>query len=627
MAKTRRAQHLEQKPQPLPASGPPFLASSQIVSILLIVGATLLAYFPAWNGKAIWDDDAHLTRPELRSLSGLGRIWFEPGATQQYYPLVHTVFWFEHHLFGDATLPCHLVNISLHILGAFLLWRILLELKVPGAALAAALFALHPVQVESVAWISELKNTLSGVFFFGALLFYLRFHESGRRLPYFLALLLFVLGLLCKTVIAPLPAVLLVIFWWQHGKLSPRRDLLPLIPFFVLGIGAGLFTAWVEHRFIGAQGQTFNLGWIERCLIAGRAFWFYLFKLFWPADLIFIYPRWNVSRFLVWQYLFPLAACLLPGALFALRKRWRGPLAAMLIFAGLLFPALGFINVYPFIFSFVADHFQYLASSAPIALSAAGASLLLMRFRQSYQWLATAFASLLLVLLTCLSWRQAHLYSDPVTLYSSTLARNPSAWMAHNNIAALLIDDNRLDEAAEHAQAALAIRPNYPEAYVNLGNISLKRERLDEAVAFYERALEIEPRLPKIHSNFGNALRLKGDFRRAIQEYEKAIALDPRSISAHNNLAWILAACPDAKFRDGTKAVALASRADNLAQGDNAIVLHTLAAAHAQAGDFPAAVATAQRALSLATAHGDTVLEGASRREIELYRSGSIYRE
>ena len=173
----------------------------------------------------------------------------------------------------------------------------------------------------------------------------------------------------------------------------------------------------------------------------------------------------------------------------------------------------------------------------------------------------------------------------------------------------------------------MAIRPNYPEAYVNLGNIALKRERPDEAVAFYESALQIEPRLPKIHTNFGNALRLKGDFRRAIQEYERAIALDPQSVSAHNNLAWILATCADANLRDGAKAVALASRADKLAHGQNAIVLHTLAAAYAQAGDFPAAVATAQSALSLATARRDTVLEAASRREIELYQAGSTYRE
>ena len=348
---------------------------------LALFVVTALSYGPAWQGQLIWDDDAHLTKPELRSLGGLVRIWTEPGATQQYYPLVHSLFWLEHRLWGDATLPYHLVNIVLHFLGALLFGKVLQQLKVPGAWLGAALFALHPLQVESVAWISELKNTLSGVFFFSALLFYLRFDEAPRRIYYLVALSLFVLGLFCKTTIAPLPAVLLVIFWWQRGKLSFKRDVVPLIPFFVLGIGAGLFTAWVEHRFIGARGEAFHLSLVERILIAGHAFWFYFSKLVWPANLIFIYPRWQISASVWWQCLLPIAALLLFGLLFALRKRSRAPLAAFLIFAGLLFPALGFINVYPFVYSFVADHFQYLASSAIFSLLAAALTLLFNRLK------------------------------------------------------------------------------------------------------------------------------------------------------------------------------------------------------------------------------------------------------
>ncbi len=627
MAKTRRAEPHKQKPQPLSTSSARFLAPSSLIPLLLIVGAILLAYFPAWNGKPLWDDDGHLTKPTLRSLGGLSRIWFEPGATQQYYPLVHSVFWLEHHLWGDWLLPYHLCNILLHAGAAVLFWRVLVRLRVPGALFAAAIFALHPLQVESVAWLSELKNTLSAVCFFAALLFYLRFDRSRRRGTYCLALVLFLFALLSKTVTAPLPAVVLVLLWWQRGKLSLRRDFVPLLPFFLIGLCAGFFTAWVEHRFIGAQGAAFHFSFIERMLIAAHAFFFYLFKLLWPAQLIFIYPRWTIDASNPALYIFPLGGLALLGVALYLTKRARAPLAALFIFGGLLFPALGFINVYPFIYSFVADHFQYLACTAPIALFAAGSSLFFLRFKQPYPWLAPTLASLLLALLASLSFRQANLYADPVVLYSSTLQHNPDAWMAHNNLAALLIDDNRLDEAAEQARAALAIRPNYPEAYVNLGNISLKRERADEAVAFYESAIQIEPRLPKIHTNFGNALRLKGDFRRAIQEYEHAIALDPRSVSANNNLAWVLATCTDVTLRDGAKAVTLARRADNLAQGQNAIVLHTLAAAYAQAGDFPAAVATARRALSLSTARPDTSLQAALHREIELYQSGSTFQE
>ena len=237
---------------------------------------TILAYQPAWNGKPIWDDDGHITKPELRSLDGLGRIWIKPGATQQYYPLAHSVFWVEHKLWGDSPLGYHLINILLHIVSAFLLLKILRRLEVPGASLATVIFALHPVQVESVAWISELKNTLSGTLYLGSALAYLEFDRESKKAFYAAALGLFVLGLMAKTVIATLPAALLLVFWWKRGSLSWKRDVLPLVPFFIAGIGFGLFTVWLEQKFIGAEGSEFKLSFIERLLIAGRAFWFYL---------------------------------------------------------------------------------------------------------------------------------------------------------------------------------------------------------------------------------------------------------------------------------------------------------------------------------------------------------------
>ena len=309
------------------------------------------------------------------------RIWFELGATQQYYPLLHSAFWVEHNLWGDATLGYHLVNILLHAAAAVMVALVLRRLSVPGAYLAAAVFALHPVHVESVAWITELKNTLSIVFYLGAVLSYLAFDRTRKTRWWLGALGLFVLGLMSKTTAATLPAALLVIFWWQRGRLSWQRDVRPLAPFFVLGLLAGLLTAWVERKLIGAEGAAFDLTIVERCLLAGRAIWFYLGKLFWPTELIFIYPRWQVSQAVWWQYLFPAAALLLLAGLWALRRRCRGPLAGLLFFVGTLLPALGFCNVYPFLYSFVADHFQYLASLGPITLAAAGVALLFARWR------------------------------------------------------------------------------------------------------------------------------------------------------------------------------------------------------------------------------------------------------
>jgi hypothetical protein len=250
----------------------------------------------------LWDDDRHITSAELQSVHGLTRIWLDLGATQQYYPVTHSAFWFEHRLWGDATLPYHLVNIGLHVLSAFLLLLLLRRIGIPGAEFAAALFALHPLQVQSVAWISELKNTLSGVSFLLSALIYLGFDSNRRAQEYAASLAVFVGALLAKSVTAVLPGVLLVIFWWRRGRLEWRRDVAPTLPFFALGGTAGFFTAWVERTYIGAEGAEFRLNPIERVLIAGRAFWFYLGKLLWPADLSFEYPRWSIDRSPPWRY-------------------------------------------------------------------------------------------------------------------------------------------------------------------------------------------------------------------------------------------------------------------------------------------------------------------------------------
>ena len=237
------------------------------VAALLL--ATLAAYYPAWQGGMVWDDESHVTAVALRPVEGLGRIWFELGATAQYYPLVHSAFWVEHRLWGDATLGYHLVNILLHVISSCLLWVILRRLDVPGSALAAVAFALHPVHVESVAWITELKNTLSGVFFLASALAYLRFDRERAGRAYAAAAALFGLALLSKSVTATLPGVLLVALWWKRGRLDGRRDVVPLLPFVAVGAAAGLFTAWVERTYMGARGADFHLTIVERASSPG----------------------------------------------------------------------------------------------------------------------------------------------------------------------------------------------------------------------------------------------------------------------------------------------------------------------------------------------------------------------
>jgi tetratricopeptide (TPR) repeat protein len=508
---------------------------------LLLVAAVFFAYQPVWHAGFIWDDDGHVTKPELRSLDGLARIWTQLGATQQYYPLVHSVFWVEHKVWGDSTLGYHLANILLHALSALLLARILRQLKIPGAWLAAAIFALHPVQVESVAWISELKNTLSGVCYLGAALAYLGFDRNRNGGNYALALGLFVLGLLSKTVIATLPAALLVVFWWQRGKLSWKQDVRWLVPFFIAGIGAGLLTAWVERKFIGAEGSEFNFSHIERCLIAGRAIWFYLGKLFWPEDLVFIYPRWKVSQAAMWQYLYPGAALLLLGGLWWVRRRWRWPLAGLLFFAGTLFPALGFFNVYPFIYSLVADHFQYLAGIGPIALVAACISTRFNSFSKWRSFLGLALCGTLLAVLCVLTRQQSRMYADPETLWHDTLAKNPDAWMAHNNLGHDLLQKGQLNEAIIQFQKVLEIKPEYAAAHNNLGLVYFRKGQVDEAMEHYQKALKIRPQYVEAHDNFGTALLQKGRVDEAVEQYQKALEIQSNYVLAHYNLGVALA--------------------------------------------------------------------------------------
>jgi protein O-mannosyl-transferase len=503
-----------------------------LLGVLLV--ATLAAYQPAWHGGLLWDDAGHITRTDLQSVDGLRRIWVEVGATQQYYPLVHSTFWLLHRLWGDSTLGYHLVSIVLHACSAFLLALILRRLGVAWPWLAAMVFALHPVHVESVAWIAELKNTQSGVLFLASALAYLHFDQSRNARIYALATGLFVLALLSKTVTATLPALLLVVFWWQRGSLGLRRDVAPLAPWLAVGAGFGALTAWTERALVGARGPEFHFTIVERGLVAGRAVWFYLGKLVWPVDLAFIYPKWEMSGQTWWQYLYPAGVVALVAVLWFWRRRTRAPLAAMLWFCGSLVPALGFVNVYPFRYSFVADHFQYLASIGIITLFTGAVAALVGRLRRPARWMP-ATAVVILVPLAALTWRQSHDYTDAETLYRATIARSPSSFMALNNLAVLELPTS-VEQAKAHLEAALKYNPDYAEAHNNLGLALQVLGRLDEAAAEHAAALRLEPGFADAHDNLGAVWQKMGRLQDAAAQYAEAIRLRPGRAEAHGNL-------------------------------------------------------------------------------------------
>ncbi|MCP4107711.1 MAG: tetratricopeptide repeat protein [Desulfobacteraceae bacterium] len=517
--------------------------------IFVIIFMTFICYTPAIQGGFIWDDDDYVTNNTvLRTPDGLSRIFLEPESIPQYYPLVHAGFWAEYQLWGLWPMGYHIVNILLHSLGAIMLYQVLRQLDIPGAWWASAIFALHPVHVESVAWITERKNVLSGLFYMISVLFLLRYFRLGSQDKaagsqwqwYVSGLVLFICALLSKTVTCSLPAAIMLVLWWKRGSIH-WKEMAALVPFFLLGIGSGLYTAWLEHHHVGAQGTDWNLSFIERCLIAGRALWFYAGKLAWPADLIFVYPRWNIDSGKVWQYIWPAGILPVVPLLWVFRSRiGRGPLAAVLFFSGTLFPALGFIDVYPFIYSYVADHFQYLASVGLITLGTATLVRIISKLRLSRQRIAFLAGILALMLYGLQTWDQCHAYKDLETLWTHTLKKNPDASLAHNNLGSIRLDQKRFDEAVFHFSEALRIKPDYTDAWYNSGIALSEQEKMQEAVKHFSEALRLRPVCPDTHLNIGVALYKLGKKQEAAVHFSRALQINPNYAEAHYNLGVVL---------------------------------------------------------------------------------------
>ncbi len=526
-----------------PGTKIPFGTSDWLLALLL-TAATFLAYFPVWHGLPIWDDGAYITRAQFGSLQGLRRMWLEPGTTEHYYPLLDTVFWVQSKLWGGSMLGYHLVTIGCHVACALLVLLILRRLQVKGAWLAAAIFALHPVHVESVAWISELKNTMSGVFYLGATLAYLEFDETEKPSWFAFTAVLFLFALLCKTTVVVWPLGMLVIVWWKHGRLSWKRNVLPLLPLLVFAALDGYVTISVDRRMISGTITQLQFPFRQRLLIAGHACWFYIGKLLWPVDLCPIYPRWELSHATAVDYLYPVGMLLLLTGLWLLRHRTRAPLAATLFFVVTLSPVLGLISFSYFQFSFVADHFQYLASLGIITLMAAGGVHLQETCRSFSRpvWMGLWVA--VLVALAGLTWRHSWVYADVESLARATLARDPDSWAGHDFLGMVLTSQGKTSEAIDHFNKTLQGNPRYALGHYNLGCALELVGKPTEAMHQYEQALQLQPTLVRAHYNLGCVLALQGEFGGAIEQYEDALRLKPDSIDApefHNNLGIALA--------------------------------------------------------------------------------------
>lgn len=502
---------------------------------LLLLTATALAYVPAYRGDFLWDDDRHISRNGLlKTGRGLQRIWTDIGATPQYYPLTHTTFWLEWQVWEDNVVGYHVVNITLHALAALLVVVLLKRLTIPGAWLAGFVFALHPLHVESVAWMSERKNTLSIVFWLSAILVYAQYARLTDRAPqrwhWWTAFGLYLAAVLSKTITCSMPGVMLVLIWWKRGRIA-WRDVRPLIAFFAIAAIAALVTGRMERQVVGAEGADWSLTFAERTFVAARALWWYAAKVIWPAGLAFSYERWTIDLRSPVQWAFVVAAGGFVLLLWLARKRiGRAPLAAALIFGGTLFPALGYFNLFPHRYSFVADHFQYHSNVAAIALLCGVLTLAATRVSV---WARYAWCTALIGLLGVLSFAQARIYQDQETLWRHTIARTPTSWLAHHNLAIYLSltrsDPATLEECLHLLQRTRQLRPNHERVEWSLAELLRKMGREDEAQAHYAAAIEQyrqmireNPSVPNNYARLGSLYESIGRHDDALEVYLSA---------------------------------------------------------------------------------------------------------
>jgi tetratricopeptide (TPR) repeat protein len=516
-----------------------------------LLAVTFFVYAPALHGDFLWDDDSHIqANPSLRSLDGLRHIWLNLTPTAdtsftQYYPLTESVWWLWYHLFGLKPIAFHLLNVALHATNAVLVGVNLRKLDVRWPWLAAALFAVHPVHVESVAWMTESKNLLSALFCLLALWSYQAWApldgnrpESPRKRHYVASVVLFAASLLSKPATITLPFVILLLAWWKTGTIQ-RRRVVEMTPMLALGVGSGIITM---HAETGASGEGFPHGVAERLLIAGRAFWFYLGKLLWPHPLIFFYPRWQLDPKSPMQVATVALTLLLFATLWALRHRiGRGALTGFLFFAGTLVPALGFFNVYYFLFSYVADHFLYVASLGPLALFAAG----LVRLRDGGPKLRdVAFAVSIVTVLTlgALTYRRAGAFQSREILALDTLAKDPQNGMANSDLGAIMTRRGDLDGALLHLERALPMLIPRMRANVfnDIGRVLTDLGRPREGAVYLRQAIAVQPWHLTAHLNLGRALTRLGDDAGAEREFRWALGLNASSLQANARLAELL---------------------------------------------------------------------------------------
>ncbi|MBF0280431.1 MAG: tetratricopeptide repeat protein [SAR324 cluster bacterium] len=495
---------------------------------------TILAYYPASQTTFIIDDlRFFVDDPLMVDPIGILKIWLSPLENNRawpFLPITRSTFWLERQFWGLNFQVTHWLNILLHLLNAVLLWQILRQLRIQGAWLAGSLFAVHPVHVQTVAWISDRKDILSCLFGLLSFWAFQHFEPKRNRGWYLTSIFLFLAALLSKTSAIMLPFVLIA-FRVYSKRIWRKNDLFLLLPFFILALATGAVRVWFEVQLFGAGGIQFAMSFLERMVIASHVPFFYLSKLFVPHPLVFIYPKWSINLEAVSSFLPFFSFSVTFVFLSRHYQRWGRPLFwGMGIFFILLFPVLGFFNNSWTRFSFVSDHWVYLPSIPIIVLTAKGGVQIYTKIRPPFQMFTALAGSFLLAGLCLLTWQQTHFYKNEETLWQSTLTKNPKAWPAYNNLGVLFQKRGERLQALQFFNSALEINPQDDSIFYNRGNTHASLQQFDKAISDYNRAIELRSNEADYYNNRGVAYANMNQFERAFRDFQKAVNLDPKEL-------------------------------------------------------------------------------------------------
>lgn len=544
------------------------------VKAVVILLASLWIYSPVFNGDWLWDDDYLITaNPMVQSPDGVASFWVAP-TTADYLPLTMSLLWLMWKWFGMDSTGYHIAAVLLHALGSCLVWALLRMVGLRGAWLAGLIYAVHPICVESVAWVSELKNTFSLPFFLAAGCFFVRFEDTGRRVFYWAALGFFLAAMLAKSSVVMFPVVMLLYIWWRRDRIA-WRDLWNAAPFFLVSLLLGLVTLHFQHsRAIGNEPIPIG-GFDSRFAIAGMAIFFYLSKILWPALLLPIYPQWDAnppefSQFLAW----PVLAGVL-GVFWIRRKTWgRHALMGVGFYLITLLPVLGFVAMSYMRVSWVADHFLYIPMIGIVALVVGVGVRASDLAGEKWKPVFGIFAAAVVGVLTYWSHRYAGIWENEDKLWSYTLEHNWECWQAHNRIGAREFNRGNIDVALDHFREATRLRPDLAETQNNLGSAVLAKKDTKAAIGHFQEALRLSPDIAAIQANLARALLLDkqpaaaavlyGDLARrfpqnavflcnlgvtlyqagqkaeAIESFRRALEIDPNLSDARENLRMAL---------------------------------------------------------------------------------------